>query len=116
MSDSTVPTRAPQNKQLISTARHNQLFSRLYFIYSSVTSYGIMVAAMELSDILPDRFNYDKMRPPRLEGQPAKVFNHLTVMGLDSINENSMVNATSLSLSHILIRLTRAMYIQSLHG
>ncbi len=47
--------------------------------------------AMELSDILPDRFNYDKMRPPRLEGQPAKVFNHLTVMGLDSINENSMV-------------------------
>lgn len=51
----------------------------------------MMVAAMELSDILPDRFNYDKMRPPRLEGQPAKVFNHLTVMGLDSINENSMV-------------------------
>lgn len=47
---------------------------------------------MELSDILPDRFNYDKMRPPRLEGQPAKVFNHLTVMGLDSINENSMVS------------------------
>lgn len=47
--------------------------------------------AMELSDILPDRFSYDKMRPPRLEGQPAKVFNHLTVMGLDSINENSMV-------------------------
>jgi glycine receptor len=53
---------------------------------------GILVDAMELSDILPDRFNYDKMRPPRLEGQPAKVFNHLTVMGLDSINENSMVS------------------------
>ncbi len=53
---------------------------------------GAGITAMELSDILPDRFNYDKMRPPRLEGQPAKVFNHLTVMGLDSINENSMVN------------------------
>ncbi|KZS09871.1 Glycine receptor subunit alpha-3 [Daphnia magna] len=59
-------------------------------ILSNLAGYGIMVAAMELSDILPDRFNYDKMRPPRLEGQPAKVFNHLTVMGLDSINENSM--------------------------
>lgn len=48
--------------------------------------------AMELSDILPEGSNYDKMRPPRQEGQPAKVFNHLTVMGLDSINENSMVS------------------------
>lgn len=47
--------------------------------------------AIELIDILPEGSNYDKMRPPRLEDQPAKVFNHLTVMGLDSINENSMV-------------------------
>ena len=50
-----------------------------------------MGAAMELSDILPDRFNYDKMRPPKLEGSPDKVFNHFTIMGLDSINENAMV-------------------------
>ena len=61
-------------------------------LWSSLIGCGILVDAMELSDILPDRFNYDKMRPPRLEGQPAKVFNHLTVMGLDSINENSMVS------------------------
>jgi hypothetical protein len=47
---------------------------------------------MELSDILPGRFIYDKMSPPKLEGQPAKVFNHLTVMGLDSIDEKSMVS------------------------
>ena len=57
-----------------------------------VLSCGRMISAMELSDILPDRFSYDKMSPPRLEGLPTKVFNHFTVMGLDSINENSMVN------------------------
>jgi len=48
------------------------------------------VPAMELSDILPDRYNYDKMRPPKRNGLPTVVYNHFTVMGLDSIDENSM--------------------------
>lgn len=34
---------------------------------------------------------YDKMRPPKKEGQPTTVFFHVTVMGLDSIDETSMV-------------------------
>lgn len=34
---------------------------------------------------------YDKMRPPKKEGQATTVFFHVTVMGLDSIDETSMV-------------------------
>jgi histamine-gated chloride channel len=35
--------------------------------------------------------SYDKMRPPKKEGQATTVFFHVTVMGLDSIDETSMV-------------------------
>jgi len=31
------------------------------------------------------------MRPPKKDGQPTVVYFHVTVMGLDSIDENSMV-------------------------
>lgn len=34
---------------------------------------------------------YDKMRPPKKEGQATTVYFHVTVMGLDSIDETSMV-------------------------
>ncbi|KAF2353388.1 Neurotransmitter-gated ion-channel [Trinorchestia longiramus] len=46
---------------------------------------------LKLADLLPENArNYDKMRPPRKDGQPTKVQFHVTVMGIDSINENSM--------------------------
>lgn len=32
------------------------------------------------------------MRPPKKDGQATTVFFHVTVMGLDSIDETSMVN------------------------
>ena len=32
------------------------------------------------------------MRPPKKEGHPTVVFFHVTVMSLDSIDENAMVN------------------------
>lgn len=32
------------------------------------------------------------MRPPKKDGQPTTVFFHVTVMGLDSIDETSMVS------------------------
>lgn len=32
------------------------------------------------------------MRPPKKEGNPTTVFFHVTVMGLDSIDENAMVS------------------------
>ncbi|ODM97183.1 Glycine receptor subunit alpha-2, partial [Orchesella cincta] len=47
-------------------------------------------------DIIPDPNQYDKMRPPKLEGYPTKVSFHVTVMGLDSINEYSMTYAADI--------------------
>ncbi|KAM7361453.1 glycine receptor ora transientless isoform 1-T2 [Cochliomyia hominivorax] len=47
--------------------------------------------SLEITDILPEDIKrYDKMRPPKKEGQPTIVYFHVTVMGLDSIDENSM--------------------------
>lgn len=48
-------------------------------------------APLTFQDIIPDPKLYDKMKPPKLEGYPTKVSFHVTVMGLDSINEYSMV-------------------------
>ena len=46
-----------------------------------------------LNDILPlDLKQYDKNQPPRFEGQPTIVYFHVTVLSVDSINEESMVN------------------------
>lgn len=47
---------------------------------------------MTFNDILPeDPKLYDKMRPPKKDGSPTVVYFHVTVMGLDSIDENAMV-------------------------
>lgn len=35
---------------------------------------------------------YDKNRPPKYEGQPTVVYFHVTVLSVDSINEESMVS------------------------
>lgn len=56
---------------------------------------------LTFQDIIPDPKMYDKMKPPKLEGYPTKVSFHVTVMGLDSINEYSMVRKIHLSL-HVL--------------
>ena len=48
---------------------------------------------MEFYDLLPeDPKLYDKMRPPKKDGQATVVYFHVTVMGLDSIDETSMVS------------------------
>lgn len=47
---------------------------------------------LTFGDILPENAkSYDKMRPPKKDGQATTVFFHVTVMGLDSIDETSMV-------------------------
>ncbi|XP_067614274.1 glycine receptor subunit alpha-4 [Eurosta solidaginis] len=47
--------------------------------------------SLAITDILPEDIKrYDKMRPPKKDGQPTIVYFHVTVMGLDSIDENSM--------------------------
>lgn len=65
--------------------RNKKLFlnKKIYFYRRGLT----------LADIMPEDIRlYDKMRPPKKEGQPTTVFFHVTVMGLDSIDETSMVN------------------------
>lgn len=51
-------------------------------------------SSLTLPDILPLRIkNYDKNRAPKLLGQPTVVYFHVTVLSLDSINEESMVDS-----------------------
>ncbi|XP_076063513.1 glycine receptor subunit alpha-2-like [Oratosquilla oratoria] len=52
---------------------------------------------LEISDILPeDSKHYDKMRPPRSNGEATTVYFHVTVMSLDSIDEGSMTYAADI--------------------
>ncbi|KAI8425540.1 hypothetical protein MSG28_011366 [Choristoneura fumiferana] len=52
---------------------------------------------LTFQDLLPDDPRlYDKMRPPKKNDQPTIVFFHVTVMGLDSIDENSMTYAADI--------------------
>lgn len=48
---------------------------------------------LELIDILPlDPKKYDKNKAPKNENHPTLVDFHVTVLSLDSINEESMVS------------------------
>lgn len=61
-----------------------------------VTNYEQSLA---LADILPIHSRqYDKNRAPKLLGQPTVVYFHVTVLSIDSINEESMVIITTLIL------------------
>ncbi|KAJ0171190.1 hypothetical protein K1T71_013389 [Dendrolimus kikuchii] len=52
---------------------------------------------LTFQDLLPDDPRlYDKMRPPKINEQPTTVNFHVTVMGLDSIDENSMTYAADI--------------------
>lgn len=60
----------------------------------------IFETSLSLTDILPiNPKNYDKNRAPKVQGQPTIVYFHVTVLSLDSINEESMV------YKHLLERL-----------
>ncbi|NP_001234890.1 histamine-gated chloride channel 1 precursor [Nasonia vitripennis] len=53
--------------------------------------------SLEFFDLLPeDPKLYDKMRPPKKDGQATIVYFHVTVMGLDSIDETSMTYAADI--------------------
>ncbi|EEB18654.1 glycine receptor alpha-2 chain precursor, putative [Pediculus humanus corporis] len=66
--------------------------------------FGVVVTVAEhfqtsltIQDILPENpKHYDKMRPPKKEGHPTVVFFHVTVMSLDSIDENAMTYAADI--------------------
>nr|XP_023017647.1 glycine receptor subunit alpha-2 [Leptinotarsa decemlineata]XP_023017648.1 glycine receptor subunit alpha-2 [Leptinotarsa decemlineata] len=56
-----------------------------------------LATGLTIRDILPiDPSKYDKMRPPKRDGNPTIVHFHVTVMGLDSIDENSMTYAADI--------------------
>ncbi|GFX15725.1 hypothetical protein TNCV_2132111 [Trichonephila clavipes] len=55
---------------------------------------------LQFADILPaDSKSYDKMKPPKKDGRPTTVHFHVTVMGLDSINEESMTDLVAIEVS-----------------
>lgn len=58
----------------------------------------VLRTGLLFTDILPENAkSYDKMRPPKKDGAATTVFFHVTVMGLDSIDETSMVSLQSSS-------------------
>ncbi|XP_049783563.1 glycine receptor subunit alpha-2 isoform X2 [Schistocerca gregaria] len=63
----------------------------------SAGDYKEMSTSLTFNDILPeDPKLYDKMRPPKKDGSPTVVYFHVTVMGLDSIDENAMTYAADI--------------------
>ncbi|XP_045480659.1 glycine receptor subunit alpha-2-like [Harmonia axyridis] len=61
------------------------------------TDEGEPQTGLTINDIMPeDPNNYDKMRPPKKNGNPTTVYFHVTVMGLDSIDEGSMTYAADI--------------------
>lgn len=73
-------------------------------LYSNVTDSAELVhnneMSLELSDILPVKArSYDKNRAPKLLGQPTVVYFHVTVLSIDSINEESMTYVTDIFLA-----------------
>ncbi|XP_017782281.1 PREDICTED: glycine receptor subunit alpha-4 isoform X2 [Nicrophorus vespilloides] len=64
------------------------------------TEYVSEETSLSLRDILPIRTrSYDKNRAPKLQGQPTIVYFHVTVLSLDSINEESMTYVTDIFLA-----------------
>ncbi|KAG8233243.1 hypothetical protein J437_LFUL013505 [Ladona fulva] len=56
--------------------------------------------SLSLRDILPiNPKNYDKNRAPKLAGQPTIVYFHVTVLSIDSINEESMTYVADIFLA-----------------
>lgn len=52
----------------------------------------VVESSLALEDILPKNPKfYDKNRPPKNRNQPTIVYFHVTVLSIDSINEESMV-------------------------
>lgn len=69
-------------------------FSSLLCLFSreSDLEYGRKESSLSLKDILPlNPKLYDKHRAPKFLGQPTIVYFHVTVLSIDSINEESMV-------------------------
>lgn len=59
-----------------------------------------MQASLSLADIMPKPQRlYDKNKAPKLLGQPTVVYFHVTVLSLDSVNEESMTYVTDIFMA-----------------
>ncbi|XP_063219738.1 glycine receptor subunit alpha-3-like isoform X2 [Bacillus rossius redtenbacheri] len=59
-----------------------------------------METSLSLRDILPlNPKHYDKNKAPKYQGQPTTVYFHVTVLSLDSINEESMTYVADIFLA-----------------
>lgn len=79
--------------------------------YSNATDSAELVhhgeQSLELADILPIKArSYDKNRAPKMLGQPTVVYFHVTVLSIDSINEESMTYVTDIFLAQRFARCT----------
>ncbi|XP_071545422.1 glycine receptor subunit alpha-4-like isoform X2 [Panulirus ornatus] len=69
---------------------HRLLLTLSCLMYTQASMDG-SGGVLRFRDLLPENpKDYDKMRPPKKHGRPTKVLFHVTVMGIDSIDENSM--------------------------
>ncbi|OAD52008.1 Glycine receptor subunit alpha-2 [Eufriesea mexicana] len=67
---------------------------------SDLEEYGRKETSLSLRDILPlNPKQYDKHRAPKFLGQPTIVYFHVTVLSLDSINEESMTYVADIFLA-----------------
>ncbi|XP_066995292.2 glycine receptor subunit alpha-2 [Anabrus simplex] len=58
--------------------------------------------SLSLRDILPlNPKHYDKNRAPKVQGQPTIVYFHVTVLSLDSINEESMESINQRNTTYV---------------
>ncbi|XP_014210657.1 glycine receptor subunit alpha-2 isoform X2 [Copidosoma floridanum] len=63
----------------------------LLTVVLQMATFGHAQKRLEFLDLLPeDPMLYDKMRPPKKDNAATIVYFHVTVMGLDSIDENAM--------------------------
>uniref|UniRef100_A0A182ULL9 Neurotransmitter-gated ion-channel ligand-binding domain-containing protein n=1 Tax=Anopheles melas TaxID=34690 RepID=A0A182ULL9_9DIPT len=73
---------------------------KIYRNYSDIGELSKNHASLSLSDILPThQKTYDKNRAPKLLGQPTVVYFHVTVLSIDSINEESMTYVADIFLA-----------------
>uniref|UniRef100_A0A182PN45 Neurotransmitter-gated ion-channel ligand-binding domain-containing protein n=1 Tax=Anopheles epiroticus TaxID=199890 RepID=A0A182PN45_9DIPT len=73
---------------------------KTYRNYSDIGELSKNHASLSLSDILPThQKTYDKNRAPKLLGQPTVVYFHVTVLSIDSINEESMTYVADIFLA-----------------
>ena len=73
----------------------------LLLVLISTSGCGGLQEVLRLEDIMPDPSNqtYDKSVPPLFRNQPAIVFLHMTVLMLDSFDQNEMTFTTDMFLA-----------------